>query len=86
MADLAGFLKAKSFTEMRKWVVTNSDVEPARVFRKIYDSLYDYFKAESIPQAVVILSRYQYQSAFVADQEINLVACLTEIMVDCDFK
>ena len=77
--------KEKNFAEMRKWVVVNSDIEPARVYRKIYDSLYEYLKPNSIPQAVVILAKYQYQSAFVADQEINLVACLTEIMVDCEF-
>jgi DNA polymerase III delta prime subunit len=85
IAELVGFLKEGNFTEMRKWVVANSDIEPARIYRKIYDSLYDYFKPQSIPQAVVIISKYQYQSAFVADQEINLVACLTEIMVDCEF-
>lgn len=85
VSDLVGYLKSKDFNEMRKWVVVNSDVEPVRIYRKIYDSLYEYFKPVSIPQAVVILSRYQYQSAFVADQEINLVACLTEIMVDCEF-
>ena len=85
IADLVGYLKTGNFAEMRKWVVTNSDIEPARVYRKIYDSLYEYFKPESIPQAVVILAKYQYQSAFVADQEINLVACLTEIMVDCQY-
>lgn len=83
--DLVGYLKNQDFSEMRKWVVANSDIEPARIYRKIYDSLYEYFKPDSIPQAVVILSKYQYQSAFVADQEINLVACLTEIMVDCEY-
>jgi len=85
IADLVGYLKEGNFSEMRKWVVANSDIEPARIYRKVYDSLYEYFKPTSIPQAVVIISRYQYQSAFVADQEINLVACLTEIMVDCEF-
>jgi replication factor C small subunit len=85
VSDLVGYLKEGNFGEMRKWVVVNSDIEPARIYRKIYDSLYEFFKPESIPQAVVILSKYQYQSAFVADQEINLVACLTEIMVDCEF-
>jgi len=86
IGELVGFLKEGNFSEMRKWVVTNSDIEPARIYRKVYDSLYEYFKPESIPQAVVIISKYQYQSAFVADQEINLVACLTEIMVDCEFN
>lgn len=85
IADLVGYLKEGNFAEMRKWVVTNSDIEPSRIYRKVYDSLYEYFKPASIPQAVVILAKYQYQSAFVADQEINLVACLTEIMVDCEY-
>lgn len=86
IADLVKHLKDKNFSEMRKWVVVNSDIDPARVFRKIYDGLNEYLKPQSIPQVVVILSRYQYQAAFVADQEINLVACLTEIMVECEFK
>lgn len=84
--ELVRYLKEKNFGEMRKWVVFNSDIDTARIFRKIYDGLYEYMKPESIPQAVVILAKYQYQSAFVADQEINLVACLTEIMVDCEMK
>lgn len=84
--DLVTYLKEKNFSEMRKWVVTNSDIDPTRVFRKVYDGLYEYMKPESIPQAVVILAKYQYQAAFVPDQEINLVACLTEIMVDCEMK
>jgi DNA polymerase III delta prime subunit len=85
IGDLAKSLKNKDFAEMRKWVVVNTDVDPSTIYRKIYDSLNEYFKPDSIPQAVVILSKYQYQSAFVADQEINMVACLTEIMVDCEF-
>lgn len=85
LSDLVKFLKEKNFGEMRKWCVANSDIEPARIYRKVYDSLYEYFKPESIPQAVVIISKYQYQAAFVADQEINLVACLTELMVDCEY-
>ena len=84
--DLVRNLKEKNFGEMRKWVVLNSDIDCARLYRKIYDGLYEYMRPESIPQAVVILAKYQYQSAFVADQEINLVACLTEIMVDCEMK
>lgn len=86
LSDLIKNLKEKNFGGMRKWVVVNSDIDPARIFRKIYDGLYEYMKPESIPQAVVIIARYQYQSAFVADQEINLVACLTEIMVNCEVK
>ena len=58
----------------------------SRIFRSIYDNLSTYLKGESVPQAVVTLARYQYQSAFVADQELNLVACLTELMVDCEIK
>jgi DNA polymerase III delta prime subunit len=86
MNELVKHLKDKNFSEMRKWVVSNSDIDPARVYRKIYDSLYEYMKLECIPQAVVILAKYQYQSAFVADTEINLVACLTEIMIECEMK
>jgi replication factor C small subunit len=86
IADLVGYLKSGNFSDMRKWVVSNSDIEPARIYRRIYDSLYEYFKPESIPQAVIIIGKYQYQAAFVADQEINLVACLTEIMVDTEFN
>lgn len=85
ISELVKFLKDKNFGDMRKWCVVNSDIEPARIYRKVYDSLYEYFKPESIPQAVVIISKYQYQAAFVADQEINLVACLTELMVDCEY-
>lgn len=85
IGDLVKHLKNKNFGEMRKWVVVNSDIDASSIFRKIYDSLFESFKPESIPQAVVIIARYQYQSAFVADQEINLVACLTELMVECEF-
>jgi DNA polymerase III delta prime subunit len=79
-------LKDKDFTSMRKWVTQNLDNDPVRIYRKIYDGLYDYLNPQSIPQAVVTLAKYQYQSAFVADQEINLVACLTEFMVDLEYK
>ena len=84
--ELIRTLKEKDFGSMRKWVVNNSDVDPARVFRNIYDGLSDYLKPESVPAAVITLAKYQYQSAFVADQEINLVACLTELMVECEVK
>jgi len=84
--ELAGFLKDKNFGEVRKWVVENGDVDATRIFRKIYDALYEYMVPAGIPMAVIIISKYQYQSAFVADQEINLVACLTEMMVECEFK
>jgi DNA polymerase III delta prime subunit len=86
IADLVNSLKEKNFGEMRKWCVANSDIEPARIYRKIYDGLYEYMKPHSIPQAVVTIGKYQYQAAFVADQEINLVACLTELMVDCEYN
>jgi replication factor C small subunit len=86
IGSLVSALKEKDFGTMRKWVVANSDIDTARVFRNVYDSLSEFMKPHSIPQAVVILGKYQYQSAFVADQEINLVACLTEIMVDCEFQ
>jgi len=86
IADLVKALKEKNFSGMRKWVALNSDIDPSRIYRKIYDGLYDSMKPESIPQAVLIIAKYQYQAAFVADQEINLVACLTEIMVDCEMN
>ncbi len=79
-------LKNKEFTDMRKWVAANIDNDPVQVFRKIYDSSYDIMKKETIPQLVLILADYQHKAAFVADQEINLVAALTEIMMECEFK
>lgn len=84
LSDLIAFLREKSFGGMRKWVAQNTDVDSSKIFRNIYDGMYEYFTPETIPQAVVILAKYQYQAAFVADQEINLVACLTELMVDCE--
>jgi DNA polymerase III delta prime subunit len=86
LADLIKTIKDKDFTSMRKWVTQNLDNDPVRIYRKIYDSLYEHLKPNSIPNAVLILARYQYQSAFVADQEINLVACLTEFMVELELK
>lgn len=84
--ELLGYIKSKDWNAMRKWAVMNSDIDPAKIFRKIYDCSFDSFKSESIPQLVVILARYQEKAAFAADQEINLVACLTEIMIDCEIK
>ena len=84
--ELIKALKEKDFGAMRKWVVNNSDVDPAKIFRDVYDGLYEYLKPESIPAAVITLAKYQYQAAFVADQELNLVACLTEMMVECEVK
>ena len=79
-------LKNREFTNVKKWVVNNIDGDPNIIFRKIYDGLYETIKAASIPEAVLILAKYQYQIAFVADQEINMLACLTEIMMGCEFK
>ena len=79
-------LKGKEFDNMRKWVVNNSSVQPADLFKSIYESLKEYLQPTSIPQAILLLAGYQYKSAFVADQEINMVACLTEIMATCKFK
>jgi DNA polymerase III delta prime subunit len=86
MKDLTLHLKAKEFSEVRKWVVDNIDNDPTKIFRKIYDTLYIYLEPSTIPAAVIILGEYQYKSAFVADQEINLLACLTEVMSQCRFK
>ena len=86
VGELVGSLKGKKFSDMRKWANSNIDTDTSRIFRKLYDSLNSYLKPQSVPQAVLIIADYQYKSAFVADQEINLVACLTEIMVECEFK
>ena len=86
LTELMSFLKKKEFGKVRQWVVNNIDNDPVKVFRKVYEKLYEYMKPESIPNAVIILGDYQYKSAFVADQEINLLACLTEIMSECRFK
>ena len=84
--DLLKNLKDKNFPEVRKWVVSNLDNDTTVLLRRIYDALYDALENASIPAAVLVLAKYQYQSAFVADQEINMLACLTEIMVECEFK
>ena len=84
--ELVNYLKNKKFSEMRKWANSNMDTDVVRVFRKMYDVLNMHLKPQSVPQAVLIIADYQYKSAFVVDQEINLVACLTEIMVECEFK
>jgi len=84
--DLVKNLKEKNFPEVRKWCVNNLDNDCGVILRRIYDTLSDSLVPTSIPAAVLILAKYQYQIAFVADQEINLLACLTEIMVECNFK
>ena len=84
--DLFRFLKEKNFPSTRKWVVDNLDNDPTVLLRSIYDALYAHLAGPGIAAAVLIIAKYQYQSAFVADQEINMLACLTEIMVECEFK
>jgi DNA polymerase III delta prime subunit len=82
--EIVKFIRNKDFTAIRKWVATH-EIDSNTLYRKIYDAMYDVMKPQSIPQAVLILADYQYKAAFVADQEINTVACLTEIMVNCEF-
>ena len=82
--ELTKSIAIKDFSAIRKWVATH-EIDSTVLYRKIYESLYDVLKPQSIPQAVIILADYQYKAAFVADQEINTVACLTELMVSCDF-
>jgi len=84
--DLIKNLKAKNFPEVRKWVNNNMDNDTSVLFRRIYDSLYESLVPNTVPAAVLVIAKYQYQMAFVADQEINMLACLTEIMVECEFK
>lgn len=86
LSQLIDALKKKEFKVVKQWIVNNMDSDPNIIIRKIYDSLYEVLESTSIPEAVLILAKYQYQVAFVADQEINLLACLTEIMVECKFK
>ena len=84
--ELVKNLKQKNFAEVRKWIVSNLDNDTTVLLRGIYDALYTSLTNASIPAAVLIIAKYQYQAAFVADQEINMLACLTEIMVECEFK
>jgi DNA polymerase III delta prime subunit len=84
-SDLYKFLRDKDFKGMRKWVVNNIDLEPASIFRGIYDSVEAHVKPESIPQLILIIADYQYKNAFVADHELNLVACLTECMAQVEY-
>ena len=83
---LVKYLKDKNFTDMRKWVATNLDNEPVVLFRNIYDNANNYVEKSSVPQLVLTMSDYQYKSAFVADQEVNMVACLTQLMTECEWK
>ena len=83
--ELFAALKGKDFSSMRKWVAQNIDNDHVRLYRQIYDNLNAKFEKQSIPQAVLTIADYSYKSAFVADQEVNMVACLTEIMMECEF-
>ena len=84
--ELVATLKEKRFNDMRKWVIQNIDKEPSSMFRNLYEVLWKALDPKSIPQAVLVIAGYQYKAGFVADQEINMVACLTEIMANCKFK
>jgi DNA polymerase III delta prime subunit len=84
--SLFGFLKEKDFKSMRRWVVDNIDIDATAIFRGIYDQMNDKVKPQSIPQLVITLADYQYKNAFVSDHELNIVACLTEVMANVDFK
>jgi len=84
--ELMDALKKKEFTVVRKWIVNNLDNDPNRMYRLVYDSLYNYLDGSTIPHAVLIIGKYSYQSAFVADQEINMLACMTELMSTVKFK
>jgi DNA polymerase III delta prime subunit len=86
IADLMEHLKLKDFKLMRQWVADNIDVEPASMFRKVYDNMNEFVEPQSIPQLVLILADYQYKNSFVADHELNMVACLTEVMAGVKFK
>lgn len=86
VAELVSHLKNKDFKKMRAWVANNSDVDSSVIFKKIYDSLYDYAEGQSIPGIILILADYQFKAAFVADRELNMVACLTEIMGTAKFN
>ena len=84
--SLLGSLKKKEFTTVKNWVVQHMDNDPTMVMRKIYDSMYNVLKPASIPEAVLIIAKYMNSIPIVPDQEINLLACLTEIMMSCEFK
>ena len=84
--ELMGDLKSKNFKKMRKWVTDNIDVEPTKLFRMIYDNMMEHVEPSYIPQLVLILADYSYKDSFMADHELNVVACLTEIMSQIQFK
>ena len=84
LTDIVKSLKAKDFASIRKWTATH-DIDPPTFYRKMYDSLYQVLKPESVPQAVLLLADYQYKGSFVADPEIHITALLTELMISCEF-
>lgn len=86
VTSLMKYLKDRDFGKMRQWVVENIDADPVRIFRTIYDNMHDYLAPSSIPQIVLLIGEYQYKQAFVQDREINLVAFLTEVMVEAEWK
>jgi DNA polymerase III delta prime subunit len=86
IVQLTECLKKKEYTNVQKWVVDNLNQEPHKIFRKLYDSLSQQLLNKSVPELVLIIAKYQYQSEFVADHEINILACLTEVMISCEFK
>ena len=85
LQPLVNAMKSKDFTSVKKWCANNSDNDPDRIFRKIYDNMSEFLKPNSIPPVILILSKYQYQKAFCTDQEINLIACLVEILIEAEF-
>jgi len=86
ISELVATLKEKNFKAMRRWVVDNLDMDTSAIFRGLYDNMMDHVDPQSIPQLVIILADYQYKDAFVADHELNTVACMTEIMAQVTFK
>ena len=84
--ELVKYLKGKEFESMRKWVAANASMDINILFRRLYEAASAIMKPESIPPLVLALADYQYKAAFVVDQEINLAACMTQIMIDCEFK
>ena len=86
LTEIIGYLKNKEFSKMRKWVAMNIHNDPQAIYRKLYDSFFNLLENRSVPQSIIILSDYSYKSAFVADQEVNMVACLTELMMEAEIK
>jgi hypothetical protein len=84
--ELVKCLKNREFENMRKWIGNNSSADVNTLFRSLYDTAYDILDQNSVPQLILILADYQYKAAFVVDQEVNLAACMTQIMIDCEFK